>query len=535
MSNGLQRAVLVGACAIVTACSHHGDGGGDDAGSRDDSSGSSSSGADESSSSETGAAACVDLDLGDEIGPALARGTTAGAGHDLAISCGDADDVVYRWRAPQAGRFAFDLAGSSFDTAIAVLAADCTGTELACNDDGAGKQSRVIIEADADEELAIVISGSKGEAGAYVLGIAMDEGTDDSCIDVDLGSRMGSSVALGSTAGRGDEVVPSCSTSGADVLHRWTAPQAGTYGFIVPSASAAIALFEDDCTGIELACVPAFQAAYGATATLDAGESIAIAIDDGGVAASYSLDIVALGGAACVEGDLGSVVGPAVASGSTVGHGDDVPVQGCAGGAEDAVWTWTAPYTGTWVFDLAGSSYDTVLAVRDGGCGGVELGCNDDAGGSASQLAVPLSVGQTIAIVIDGYGSSSGSYVLGIADGSGPTSCVDYDLGVGGGPLVGSTDGALDEVAPSCAAFGSGGDVHVQWTAPASMHATATLSASPGATLSRRSDCGGAEIGCSGDDGTGTATLELDVIAGESVMFVVDGGPFAGPFELVIE
>ncbi|HWB79764.1 MAG TPA: hypothetical protein VG755_32595 [Nannocystaceae bacterium] len=520
-------------CTI--ACSHRGDGGGGDESSSGESSGSSTTEVDASSSSESGAPACVDLDLGEEIGPALARGTTEGAGHDLAISCGDADDVVYRWRAPQAGRFAFDLAGSSFDTAIAVLAADCTGTELACNDDGIGKQSRVIIDAEADDELAIVIAGSKGQAGAYVLGIAMDDGVDDSCIDVDLASRTGVSVALGSTAGRGDEVSPSCAVSGADVLHHWTAPAAGNYSFAVPSGTAAIALFEDDCDGAEIACVPSFEAPYGANAMLDAGESIVIAVDDGGVAASYSLDIFALGGGACIEGDLGSVVGQAVASGSTVGHGDDVPVQGCAGGAEDVAYTWTAPYAGTWVFDLAGSSYDTVLALRDGSCGGVELACNDDAAGSASQLAMSLASGQTIAIVIDGYGSSDGSYVLSIASGDGPTSCIDYDLGMSGGPLVASTDGALDEVTPSCAAFGSGSDVEVQWTAPISMHGTATLTASPGATLSRLSACGGAELGCSGDDGTGTMQLEFDALAGEQLLFVVDGGPFGGGFELLIE
>jgi hypothetical protein len=42
------------------------------------------------------------------------------------------------------------------------------------------------------------------------------------------------------------------------------------------------------------------------------------------------------------------------------------------------------------------SSYDTVLYVLDGTCGGAPLACNDDAWGVQSQVTVSLTAGQTI-------------------------------------------------------------------------------------------------------------------------------------------
>ena len=46
--------------------------------------------------------------------------------------------------------------------------------------------------------------------------------------------------------------------------------------------------------------------------------------------------------------------------------------------------------------------------------GGVEIACNDDRIGLQSALQVVLAAGQTVIVVVDGYASNSGDFVLDI-------------------------------------------------------------------------------------------------------------------------
>ncbi|MFO0632194.1 MAG: hypothetical protein U0168_05015 [Nannocystaceae bacterium] len=478
---------------------------------------------------------CIDEELGESVGAALARGTTAAAGRDIAVACGDGEDVVYGWTAPHAGRWVADLAGSSYDTALAVLDADCGGLERACNDDTSGsKQSRAVFDATAGQQFAIVVTGNHGASGAYVLGISEFTVDPSACVDVELASKLGQGVALGTTDDRGDDVEPSCAPSGNDVVHEWTAPHDGTFAFSAPDGNVAIALLDASCDGDELACAAPLEAAVGATAALTEGEHVLVVVDSGAVAANYRLDIRELS-SGCFDGDLGSATGVGVAVGTTVGAGDDVPAQACGGGGEEVVWRWTAPTSGSFSFDLSGSSFDTVLTVQQGDCGGATLGCNDDGIGSASAVTVDLLAGQSVAIVIDSYSLYGGNYMLNIASAAGSNSCVDIELGTSGGPLVGTTAGASDELWPSCAGVPSG-DVEIEWTAPYSGDFTATLTAAPGTVLALYSDCSGIEYGCAADVlGTGVTQLALYAAAGETWILAVDGNGTTGPFDLTIE
>lgn len=118
----------------------------------------------------------------------------------------------------------------------------------------------------------------------------------------------------------------------------------------------------------------------------------------------------------CPEDDLGSATGNAVASGTTVGGDNDVG-SSCGGDfATDVAFSWVAPTTGTVTITTTGSELDTVLAVFEGdSCDGAELDCDDDGGGSfTSSVSLGVTAGQAIVIVVDGFGSDSGSFVLNI-------------------------------------------------------------------------------------------------------------------------
>lgn len=114
----------------------------------------------------------------------------------------------------------------------------------------------------------------------------------------------------------------------------------------------------------------------------------------------------------CMTQDLHSDLGAAVTIGTTLGA-TDLFTPTCGGSAGDAWFSWTAPIAGTYAFDTDGSDFDTVLTVMRG-CRGPEIDCNDDVGFGTFQSAIQAAVtaGQTVIIVIDGYGT--GHYVLNI-------------------------------------------------------------------------------------------------------------------------
>ena len=121
-----------------------------------------------------------------------------------------------------------------------------------------------------------------------------------------------------------------------------------------------------------------------------------------------------------IAGDLGSALGARVAVGTTAGG--TTRAAGSCGGAEapERVYIWTAPTAGPFTFTTRGSEYDTLVYLRDGGCDGGELACNDDVvnGSSVSSVvSATLTQGQTVAVVVDGFGTASGAFALNVAAG----------------------------------------------------------------------------------------------------------------------
>ena len=65
-------------------------------------------------------------------------GTTFGAGNDQMTTCGGGGrgpDVTFGWIATRTATYIFDTEGSMHDTVLHLRVNDCTGMELACDDD----------------------------------------------------------------------------------------------------------------------------------------------------------------------------------------------------------------------------------------------------------------------------------------------------------------------------------------------------------------------------------------------------------------
>jgi hypothetical protein len=126
--------------------------------------------------------------------------------------------------------------------------------------------------------------------------------------------------------------------------------------------------------------------------------------------------------AACIAGAAStcpeassSALGAAVFAGTTVGAGNDLSPSCGGSAAPDRAFSWTAPSTGTFVFDTIGSDYDTLLALSST-CGSGEHACNDDELALYSQVVRAMSSGETVIVVVDGFTAlTAGAFVVNIS------------------------------------------------------------------------------------------------------------------------
>jgi len=89
----------------------------------------------------------------------------------------------------------------------------------------------------------------------------------------------------------------------------------------------------------------------------------------------------------------------------------------CDAAGDDVWYTFTAgALAGTLNLNTCGATVDTVISVYDA-CGGLELGCNDDCGGTpctgpGSCLSVPVGSGQTVKIRVSDKGGAGGAFTM---------------------------------------------------------------------------------------------------------------------------
>ena len=105
----------------------------------------------------------------------------------------------------------------------------------------------------------------------------------------------------------------------------------------------------------------------------------------------------------------------AVVTGTTVGATHETGETTPGSGTQHSVWySWSPSVSGSYLVSLAGSSFDTVLAVysdTNGIVSGTALvSWNDDCNGVlTSCVLLDAKVGTSYAIQVDGFGGASGS------------------------------------------------------------------------------------------------------------------------------
>jgi len=249
--------------------------------------------------------------------------------------------------------------------------------------------------------------------------------------------------------------------------------------------------------------------------------------DGGNLACAIGCAAYDTGGciSSCVEQDLGNATGAGVAAGSTVGEDDTLPPS-CVTGGADHVMSFTALAAGNYTFDTFGSGYDTALAVF-GDCNpGSQLACNDDAGVLQSQVVVAMAAGQTVNVAVDGYGGSTGNWILNIqSPAPALPACAEQDIGsaVGSPVATGTTVGQDEDLVQSC---GGGGavDYVIRFIAPAAAtYQFDTFGSGYDTVLSLHDDCGLAAVVCNDDSGGLQSQLSYAMAAGQQILIAVSG------------
>jgi subtilisin-like proprotein convertase family protein len=321
-------------------------------------------------------------------------GATREAGEPAHANNPGGRSVWFVWQAPAEGPYVFDTFGTAFDTVLGVYRGDALSglIEVAASDDAAGTpQSSVTFLATTGTTYRIAVDGfnadpanpANASAGEWQLNWARVltapvitsfqpiRGTTGTIVTVE-----GSGFAATTGVQFGDIAATSFTVT---ATNRLTA--------VVPAGAT---------TGSIRILSPAGNATSATVFTVDTGPA-----NDH------------LAQAQILTGADGQIAGSNV--GATLELGER-PHAGHVG-ARSVWFAWTAPAAGTWSFDTAGSSFDTLLAVYTGTVMEqlVTVADNDDAEGlpnRASRVTFTAAAGTRYLLAVDGYVGATGDLVL---------------------------------------------------------------------------------------------------------------------------
>ena len=351
-------------------------------------------------------------------------GSTVGGGYDFGSGCGgqDAPDRTFLFVPEQDGVYRIDTYGSNFDTVVYALDGFCGGFELACNDDEFDSvQSVIEVQMFAGNEYTIVVDGYGGDSGSFALNVELVGGQQSLCDDVLFAPSDPSFDLTWWFEDSSADLFQACSPTPFERRILWVAPEDGTYAVTqLPGANySSVTVLLDGCQGNQGLCLPPDNnlEVHGEFEAFAGQEILFVSEWSPDTPDDITFVVESLGSGSCGE-DLGSTL-PLVVQGTTMGSGDDFEGSCSGTPAPEVELQWTAPAAGNYQFSLEGSDYDTLMYIRDGGCDGPQLACNDDTMTMSglelwSTINLDLSAGQTVSIFVDAY-SGVGNYVLSVS------------------------------------------------------------------------------------------------------------------------
>lgn len=341
-------------------------------------------------------------------------------GDDLEDACGGelSRERYYEFRAPEAGTYRFEVVEADFDPILQLREpGSCGGPLLDCNDDFFDILPRLERPMAAGESIVIAVDGFSGSEGSFVLsGQFLDDEPPPVCQFEDLGASESVNIVVGPPANPGVHS-GTCGGEGVgELVFRWTAPSSRVWVFDTEGTGGdSIIYLRSDCESagsIECNADNDNQTSFARIARFVPAGAEVFAFVDGqfGPIGPVALNIEP---AVCFDEDIGTAIDTSF-FGSTVG-GVDRLTPPCEGSSTPEFnFLWEAPFSGPVEFNTIGSNFDTVLHVREGGCGGQVVACNDDFFDLQSRVVIEAQAGQTYTISVDGFDGQAGAFTLNI-------------------------------------------------------------------------------------------------------------------------
>src|SRR4051794_13084368 len=493
-------------------------------------------------------------------------GTTSAATSEAGEpAIGIGHTLWYRWTAPADGAVAFDLEhpfdGAAIDPVGALYAGPSVGALVRVSDISPAVHQRVT----AGTTYWLQVDDSE-EAGTFVLDWrqltppANDDYANAAAITADHASLHG--TLADATRERGEPAHGTSPTATVSAWYRWTAPRSGRATIDLrpgtidePDTNALVNVYTGDALtslarvtgsaewwGREVAARAHFDAVAGTTYSIAVTRWPGLSLP---LAAEFRLNLALpsandpFGAAQALAGTSGTVIGRNSGATKEPGEPDHA---GNRGGA--SVWyRWTAPASGTVVFDTVGSTPDTLLAAYTGTTVSTlsELARDDQAGGANdARLVFDATAGTTYSIALDGF---YGPYLLeAYGDTDTGDTVVNWRMTPANdafaaaerlldrsGRIAGTTVGATKEAGePAHAGDAGGRSVWYVWTAGADGDVTVDTSGSSFDTLlgvyTGSTPAALTRVAASDDaDGLQTSHVRFHATGGTTYELAVDG------------
>jgi hypothetical protein len=379
---------------------------------------------------------CPAADLGSTV-PQTISGSLAGVPNDYLLPCNDessANDAGFLFTAPADGAYQFIAAESEdpdFKLPMFALADGCGGEAFACTSSWYSVDGLPLaVRMQAGETAAVFVTTGHDYSDVH-FDLSVEEVEIPECPMADVPAALPASVPSSSITA-GNDFASSCGGSfGDDAELTFTAPEDGRYVFAPISYEIypVVSVLDGTCEGTELACVDPYAAGGepGVAVELSAGQDVTVVVDDAiGLSGAFELFVDRFEGD-CIDEDLGAIEPPFDVVGTTMGTTNSTYAS-CSGLiASDYGFAWTPMVAGDYTFSTAGSSYWSTISVRDASCDGAELDCERGYyyGNTGALVNVSLAAGQTVIIVVEGYESAAGDFVLHVEEQQPPGDCCD--------------------------------------------------------------------------------------------------------------
>ena len=333
--------------------------------------------------------------------------------------------VWFRWTAPADGAVYFSVPFTDgFSQRLDVFEGSSLDSLTRVGDPPADVLSTTGFFAVAGRTYFVRVGGYNGASGSFALDWNRDQPAPPNdyfsaaaLLEGERGSVATTTYNASRETDEPDHLCAWVEGGCGSVWYRWTAPRDGTWTFALDTTAGTIAVYTGET--IRTLAQATTSAASGRPVSFAAvaGTTYSIAVAGGPFHATLSWSPVAPGiandnfaRAEPIAGERGSVTG--TNAGATSEDGE--PLH--AGSRLYSVWyRWTAPATGTYVFDTVGSSFDTGLAVYTGSDVNalVKHGENDDAAGATtSVLTFGAQAGVVYSIAVAGDWGQAGPLTL---------------------------------------------------------------------------------------------------------------------------